>query len=278
MHYDLAMTLILAVLAAPLLLAVYERQNSRLCDAGVPAWERAAAALPQLWIVLSLALIAVNVWLTAPAIVAGLVMLWSEWTIVKKKAVTQGPLAQRVNELAGRRSLYIYPMRLWVLAVAPWGVPNPVVLSERLIARLNRHEIDALAARQICPPGAASAVVGYVYAVALFLIAWRAPVLLWVALPAGTAALVWLLRRADRAPDRAVLALTGHAEAFISAIAKAERVNREAGVRPPLLLAGAARRAQMLADQTGIGAKRLAQLLEVDEAPPADRYPAPVMG
>ena len=277
MHYDLAMTLILAAVA-PFLLAVYERQNSRLRDAGVPAWKRAAAALPQLWIVLSVALIAVKVWLAAPLIVAGLVMLYSEWTAVKRRAVTQGPLAQRVNELAGRRPLYIYPMRLWVLAGALWITPIPVILSERLIDRLSRREIDALAARQICPLRAASAVACLACVVGLSLIAWRTPVLLWVALPAGMAALVWLLRRSDRAADRAVLALTGHAEAFISAIAKAERVNREAGVRPPLLLAGAARRAQLLADQTGIGAKRLAHLLEADDAPPADRYPAPVTG
>lgn len=236
------------------------------------------------------------------AAVAGRVA-YARTTRMLPQAVTLGELRDRIFAMARKvrvnlQQIYILPASRMRMANAFATAGNHVILTDYLLAHLNRREVEAVVAHEVAHLRyrhprilalAAGGAVGLWFAgpaifEALRPMAWRLPGLTIDLLPlfllAGLLPLRFLMRRFERSADAYAAMLTGDAEAMISALGKLARLSLlplrwnwwedRVSTHPSMI-----RRGEALALRFGLSYDRMEKLLSGEAGLEDDRYELP---
>jgi Zn-dependent protease with chaperone function len=223
----------------------------------------------------------------------------------KPEALTSGDLRDRAFALAANlgvklKQIYIVPAGKMQMANAFASSANTVLLTDYLIAQLNRREVDAIVAHELAhikhkhaqTRGAITGVLGAGIAI------WYGASgdTSWLRLPvprplleicfcwAFLFALYFLSRRFEFTADREGARLTGDPEALITGLAKVHALNAfpvrwGKWTDKTMTHPSTSRRAEAIAEATGYPVERVPILLESAEsstdANPPDRYVLP---
>lgn len=223
------------------------------------------------------------------------------------QAVTLGELRDRIFGMARKvrvklQQIYILPASRMRMANAFATAGNSVILTDYLLAHLNRREVEAVVAHEVAHLrhrhprllGLAMAgilvawMIGSAFFDAVSPLGWFRPFagvdltidLLPLFLLAGLLPLRLLMRRFERSADAYAAMLTGDPEAMISALGKLARLSLlpmrwtwwedRVSTHPSMI-----RRGEALALRFGLSYDRMEQLLRGEAGLPEDRYELP---
>lgn len=211
-------------------------------------------------------------------------------------ALTVGELRDRAFALAEKagvklRQLYLLPIAKGRMANALATSGNNVLLTDYLLRKLGKREVDAVIAHELghlkrrdlrkralafVATVAAAVMLGFTADASRLLPAGFPAFSLFILL--AILAQFFVSRRNEYGADRVSAELTGDPEAMITALARVTRLSyfplqwgkwSERGLTHP----STTRRAQRLATAAGIPPERLPQLLELTSAEPEECYP-----
>ncbi|MFL6201061.1 MAG: M48 family metalloprotease, partial [Thermoanaerobaculia bacterium] len=223
------------------------------------------------------------------------------------QAVTLGELRDRIFGMARKvrvklQQIYILPASRMRMANAFATAGNSVILTDYLLAHLNRREVEAVVAHEVAHLrhrhprllglAVAGILVAWMIGSALFdavsPLSWLRPFarldltidLLPLLLLAGLLPLRLLMRRFERSADAYAAMLTGDPEAMISALGKLARLSLlpmrwtwwedRVSTHPSMI-----RRGEALALRFGLSYDRMEALLRGEAGLPEDRYELP---
>ena len=266
------------------------------------AWLLLALALPTICMFTSInALAAHNYRNSALLIFAGFLFLLLLGARARKhqemtpQALTTGELRDRIFELAGQagirlRQLYVLPSGKGRLANAFAVGSRRVMISELVLEKLNKREVDSVLGHELAHLKGRHAWLLLLAPTVLLALA-AAPVVLfmdWVpgwaygALLAISVVVVLGLvsRRLERSADAGGVGITEDPEAFITGMAKITALNQlpmdwSKGTEFLLTHPSCRRRIEAAAKRAGIARERVEQILSAPAAEPEEHYALP---